>query len=155
MSTLSTSSVSLFLPRLLPASIPHFVHSHSLTRKSVQCSKELMNTHLLLKNLEKNCLILVKCSMQYLQYKIGLQCGNDKIGSSCSHSIIAGNWLKLKVKNQLTSCACFLVSPLYGPFKRRFKEMGEADGRNFSCLLHGFPSKLGRASLLPMLEGKK
>ena len=22
--------------------------------------------------------------------------------------------------------------------------MGKADGRNFSCLLHGFPSKLGR-----------
>ena len=100
MSTLSTSSVSLFLPRLLPASIPHFVHSHSLTRKSVQCSKELMNTHLLLKNLEKNCLILVKCSMQYLQHKIGLQCGNDKIGSSYSHSIILGNWLKLKISWQ-------------------------------------------------------
>ena len=24
--------------------------------------------------------------------------------------------------------------------------MGKADGRNFSCLLHGFPSKLGRFS---------
>ena len=54
----------------------------------------------------------------------------------------------------LMSCACFLVSPLHGPFKRRFKEMGEADGRNFSCLLHGFPSKLGRASsVLPKLAG--
>ena len=33
--------------------------------------------------------------------------------------------------------------------------MGKADGRNFSCLLHGFPSKLGRRPLLPRLEGKK
>ena len=36
--------------------------------------------------------------------------------------------------------------------------MGEADGRNFSCLLHGFPSKLGRClsfAQLARLEGKK
>ena len=85
-----------------------------------------------------------KSSIQHLKHKIRLQCGKGEIGSFYTHSIIAGRSpleriFKLQENIPLTSCACFLVSPLYGPFKRRFKETGKLMVVIFPVFSTNFP----------------
>ena len=93
MSTFSSSSVSSFPPKIASC----INNSPTRTPACVQSSKHSKTHTWCLRNYMDNfCLDqLMKCWMQYLQYKMGLHCGNDKIASSCSLSIIVRNWLKI------------------------------------------------------------